>query len=82
MCDTNGIAGKGGMYEQILLPTCPVATNRRKNTGVRMDASSPTPKKRMDFKRVSCRWNKLLGDPRGWDFSIPWVELGISKSAS
>lgn len=52
MCDTNGIAGKGGMYEQILLPTCPVAMNWRKNTGVRMDAPSPTPKKRMDFKRV------------------------------
>ena len=82
MCDTNGIAGKGGMYEQILLPTCPAAMNWRKNTCVRTDASSPTPKKGMDFKQVSCWWNKLLQDPRGQDFSIPWVESGISKGAS
>lgn len=41
----------------------------------------PHPQKGKGFKWVSYCWKMLLRDPKGWDFSIPWVEFNISKGA-
>lgn len=73
--------GEGGDVQTDLASHLPCGDEleKKKTTRVRMDASSPIPKKGMDFKWVSCWWNKLLRHPRGRDFSIPWVELAFLR---
>lgn len=80
-CDANSIAGKGEMYRLVLIPHLPCSNEPEKKHAYRLMHPFLPLKREMDFKWVSCWWNKLLGDPRGWEFSIPGVEFGISKGA-